>query len=56
MPVLPTYQHNASMIMARWGNNDGVLPSKIRTAVGKSLTLLAALRAAVMTDGEGTRS
>lgn len=31
-------------------------PSKIRTAVGKSLTLLAALRAAMMTDGEGTRS
>lgn len=35
---------------------DLVVPSKIRTAVGKSLTLLAALRAAVITDGEGTRS
>lgn len=34
----------------------GVLPSKIRTAVGKSLTLLAAFKAAVRTDGEGTRS
>jgi hypothetical protein len=32
------------------------LPSKIRTAVGKSLTRLAALRAAMMTEGEGTRS
>ena len=32
------------------------LPSKIRTAVGKSLTLRAALRAAMMTEGEGTRS
>ena len=32
------------------------IPSKIRTAVGKSLTLLAALRAAVITDGDGTRS
>lgn len=32
------------------------LPSKIRTAVGKSFTLRAALRAAVMTMGEGTRS
>ena len=31
-------------------------PSKTRTAVGKSLTLLAALRAAVTTEGEGTRS
>lgn len=31
-------------------------PSKIRTAVGKSLTRLAALRAAVMTEVEGTRS
>jgi len=31
-------------------------PSKIRTAVGKSLTLLAAFNAAVRTDGEGTRS
>ena len=31
-------------------------PSKTRTAVGKSLTLLAALRAAVMTEGDGTRS
>ncbi len=34
----------------------GNAPSKTRTAVGKSLTLLAALRAAVMTEGEGTRS
>ena len=32
------------------------LPSNIRTAVGKSLTLLAALKAAVMTEGDGTRS
>jgi hypothetical protein len=31
-------------------------PSKTRTAVGKSLTLLAALRAAWRTEGEGTRS
>ena len=31
-------------------------PSKIRTAVGKSLTRRAARRAAVTTDGEGTRS
>ncbi len=31
-------------------------PSKTRTAVGKSLTRLAALRAAVMTEGDGTRS
>lgn len=31
-------------------------PSKIRTAVGKSLTRLAARRAAMMTEGEGTRS
>jgi hypothetical protein len=31
-------------------------PSKIRTAVGKSFTLRAALRAAIITDGEGTRS
>lgn len=32
------------------------IPSKIRTAVGKSLTLLAAFKAAVRTEGEGTRS
>ena len=32
------------------------VPSKIRTAVGKSLTRRAALRAAMMTEGEGTRS
>jgi hypothetical protein len=32
------------------------VPSKILTAVGKSLTLLAALRAASMTSGAGTRS
>jgi hypothetical protein len=31
-------------------------PSNILTAVGKSLTRLAAFRAAVMTLGEGTRS
>jgi hypothetical protein len=33
-----------------------MLPSKILTAVGKSLTRRAALRAAVMTEVEGTRS
>lgn len=32
------------------------LPSKMRTAVAKSLTRRAALRAAAMTTGEGTRS
>lgn len=32
------------------------IPSKIRTAVGKSLTRRAALSAAVHTEGEGTRS
>jgi hypothetical protein len=32
------------------------IPSKIRTAVGKSLTLRAAFNAAVRTDGDGTRS
>ena len=32
------------------------VPSKTRTAEGKSLTRLAARRAAVMTEGEGTRS
>lgn len=32
------------------------LPSKTRTAVAKSLTLLAAFNAATMTEGEGTRS
>lgn len=32
------------------------VPSKILTAVGKSLTLRAALSAAVHTEGEGTRS
>lgn len=32
------------------------IPSKIRTAVGKSLTRLAAFNAAVMTEGDGTRS
>ena len=31
-------------------------PSNILTAVGKSFTLLAARSAAVMTEGEGTRS
>jgi hypothetical protein len=31
-------------------------PSKILTAVGKSLTLRAALRAATMTEGAGTKS
>ena len=36
--------------------NGGVVPSKIRTAVGKSLTLRAALTAAVMTEVDGTRS
>ena len=34
----------------------GDLPSNILTAVGKSLTLRAAFRAAMMTEGEGTRS
>lgn len=34
----------------------GILPSKILTADGKSLTLLAAFSAATITDGEGTRS
>jgi hypothetical protein len=34
----------------------GSLPSKMRTAVAKSLTLRAALRAAATTEGEGTRS
>lgn len=34
----------------------GIVPSKILTAVGKSLTRLAALRAAMITEGEGTRS
>lgn len=39
------------------GSEDvGVVPSKILTAVGKSLTRLAALRAAMITEGEGTRS
>merc|ERR1712093_973074 len=33
-----------------------LIPSKIRTAVGKSLTLLVAFNAAVRTEGEGTRS
>lgn len=33
-----------------------LMPSKTRTAVGKSLTLLAALIAASQTEGEGTRS
>lgn len=32
------------------------IPSKTRTAVGKSFTLLAAFSAAVRTEGEGTRS
>ena len=32
------------------------VPSKIRTAVAKSFTLRAALSAASMTEGEGTRS
>ena len=32
------------------------VPSKMRTAVAKSLTLRAALRAAATTEGEGTRS
>jgi len=32
------------------------VPSKILTAVGKSLTRRAAFRAAMQTDGEGTRS
>ena len=32
------------------------VPSNIRTAVGKSFTRLAALRAATMTEGAGTRS
>ena len=32
------------------------IPSNTRTAVGKSLTLLAAFKAATMTDGEGTKS
>lgn len=32
------------------------VPSKMRTAVAKSLTRRAALRAAAMTEGEGTRS
>jgi hypothetical protein len=33
-----------------------IVPSKMRTAVPKSLTLRAALRAAAITEGEGTRS
>jgi hypothetical protein len=43
----------------RWGFGPGGVfasPSNILTAVGKSLTLLAALRAATMTMGDGTRS
>ncbi len=38
------------------GGKEVLVPSKTRTAVGKSLTRRAALRAAVMTEGEGTRS
>ena len=38
------------------GRLTGHVPSKTRTAEGKSLTRLAARRAAVMTEGEGTRS
>ena len=37
----------------QWARN---IPSNILTAVGKSLTRLAALRAAMTTLGEGTRS
>ena len=33
-----------------------LLPSKIRTAVGKSFTRRAALSAAERTEGEGTKS
>jgi hypothetical protein len=32
------------------------VPSKTRTAEGKSFTRLAAFRAEMMTDGDGTRS
>ena len=47
--------------MEKEGPKEGLIrvnlvPSKTRTAVGKSLTLLAALRAAARTEGEGTRS
>jgi hypothetical protein len=35
---------------------ESYIPSKIRTAVGKSLTLLAAFSAAVRTEGAGTKS
>ena len=35
---------------------DKIVPSNIRTAVGKSFTRRAARRAATMTDGAGTRS
>lgn len=44
---------STALSLARAGCN---VPSKIRTAVGKSLTLRAALSAAVHTEGEGTRS
>lgn len=41
----------------RNGSGSGIcIPSKILTAVGKSLTRRAAFNAAIRTDGDGTRS
>lgn len=50
------HPHRSPAPAVRPARDDVDLPSKILTAVGKSLTLLAAFRAAMMTLGEGTRS
>jgi hypothetical protein len=46
----------ARQYVVRVGEEWDDAPSKILTAVGKSLTLRAALRAATMTEGAGTKS
>lgn len=52
----PVSMSSASMCLCVPVCTARFVPSKIRTAVGKSLTLRAALSAAVQTPGEGTRS
>ena len=53
-PMVPKIPYSSPYVSETSGRE--YIPSKIRTAVGKSLTLRAAFNAAVSTDGEGTRS
>ncbi|KAL2281352.1 hypothetical protein FJTKL_11548 [Diaporthe vaccinii] len=56
MPVVITWGQPIGIFVTKASLWLFAIPSKMRTAVGKSFTLRAALSAAVQTEGEGTRS